>query len=67
MTTLAFGEDISYIGPIPPNTCLIFVFGVGLLLPTGYAALHSPVPSASRFLRKTSDYVMLIPPLTETE
>lgn len=57
LTTLTFGENISYIGPIPLDTCLIFVFGVGLLLPTGYATLHSPVPPANRFLGKSSDYV----------
>lgn len=57
LTTLAFGEDISYIGPMPLDTCLISVFGVGLLLPTGYAALHSPAPPTNQFLGKSSDYV----------
>ncbi len=56
LTPLALG-GLSYIRSTPLDTYVIFVFGVGLLLPTGYAALDSPVPPADRFLGKTSDYI----------
>ena len=45
-----FGSEVT-------DFCCLSFFGAGVLLPIGYAALHSPTPRADRFLGKSSDYV----------
>ena len=45
------------LGPKVTDFCCLSFFGAGVLLPIGYAALHSPTPPAEQFLGKSADYV----------
>ena len=57
-----YADVISYdtfntFNPVTLDECILILFGVSAILPTGYAVLHSPIPPADRFLGKSSAYV----------